>query len=247
MHLLPSLCTSGRWLFLSLSLSQGPHSMGDLGHLEAWWGDRAQWLMFPIQPQIDYNVACFLRFLHCSSNHPASHLISIKMGHPGSDYDLIHLYTLAPILEALCSSFAFSLLLLCVFPGGFFMFYVFQPLPPFFFLYHHYLSLEFSLVAPISHVSSDVFSPLCHMPIEYFFPLQSYLISFGGLPEFQYMAKGPEKQYCFENIYTSFWSTTDYHFSCQCLLYQKYSISPLFHFKAPLAYFRRYCYTYLAY
>lgn len=121
MHLLPSACTSGGWLPVSLCLP-GPHSVGDSGHLEGWWGDRALWLMFPIQPQIDYNVACFLRFLHCSSNCPASHLISIKMEHPGSDCDLVHRDTLTSILEALCSSFSSSLVLFCVFLCGLLMF-----------------------------------------------------------------------------------------------------------------------------
>lgn len=99
-------------MIVCFSLSQGPHIMGDLGHLEAWLGDRAQWLMFPIQPQMDYNVACFLQFLHCSSNQPASHLISIKWNSQGQTTTLSTTIPLHQSLRpsphlflSLCSSF----------------------------------------------------------------------------------------------------------------------------------------------
>lgn len=172
---------------LCLRVSQGPHSVGDWGHLEACWGDRALWLMFPIQPQIDYNVACFLRFLRCPSNRTASHLISIKTEHPGSDSDLIHCRSLASILQDLCSSFLFSLVLFC---------FCCWCLPPFSFL-HHYSFLEFSLVVSISHVSSCVFSPFRHMPT-HFPPLRRNATIWRPLVDFQSFNMRP-------NVQNQFW------------------------------------------
>lgn len=171
---------------LCLRVSQGPHSVGDWGHLEACWGDRALWLMFPIQPQIDYNVACFLWLLRCPSNRPASHLISIKTEHPGSDSDLIHCRSLASILQALCSSF-------------------FVLSVPLLFLLLMFTSLLLSSSLLVSRIlSCGVHFSCFFLGLLSFLPYAhsstppppsekcNYLTSFSGLPEIQYAAKCPE-------------------------------------------------------
>ncbi len=159
-----------------------------------------QWLMFPIQSQIDYHVACFLQSRWPPTHHP--HLISITMGLHGVEswphpplYPLHH--SLSPSLHLLSSFLSSPSLFSCDYSGlpfsqgPPFLFFspllfhvfihavldVFQSLPPFLFLHHHYPSLKFPLVAPISLVSSCVFPPLCHL--SFIFSLEQSGVIYG--------------------------------------------------------------------
>lgn len=77
-HLLNSLCTPGWWHCLANTqkhtqaltsmqiFTQGLHPVGTRAIWRPGRGNKSppppQWLMFPIQPQIDYRVACFLLY-----------------------------------------------------------------------------------------------------------------------------------------------------------------------------------------
>lgn len=158
--------------------------------------------MFPIQPQIDYHVACFLQS-RCHPTHHPHCLISITTGHHRVEswphpplYSPMHhlfspsshLFLSSPSLF-FCNSpespslFLFSsslfVLLFHVFIHA--ALDVFQSLPPFLFLHHNHPSLDFSLVASIALVFRYLLSPLPSVLYFVFGVECSHLMAFGGL------------------------------------------------------------------